>query len=356
VTPAPRRVVGRLAPSPTGKLHLGNLRTLAAAWLAARGAGGTVWLRIEDLLPGMAGFTAPMVEDLRWAGLDWDPAPGGDAALGGAVVQSERTAVYAAVVSALVEAGLAYACVCTRKDIDSAARAPHAEDVAAAYPGTCRDRFATPDAARAWEAEAARKAGRPPLGVALRLRVDAGRWGFDDLVVGRRELDVRATSGDIVVQRKDGGFAYMIAVVVDDLAMGVTQVVRGDDLLLATGQQLAIYAALAAVGARRAADDGPLASLWRRAAAWQPPTHGHVPLVIGDDGRRLAKRDQSLHLGHVRADGVSPTALRRWLLASLGLPADLDWRGAASRFAWDRLPRGAVRFGARERSALGVDD
>lgn len=354
-------VTGRLAPSPTGLLHLGNLRTLAVAWLAARAAGGRIYMRIEDLLPGMDAHVAPLLDDLRWVGLDWDgpsetdlwqpdPWPGWQGPP--CSIQSRRSAIYKAVCAALLAAGWVYPCICTRKDIDGAARAPHAEDRGVAYPGTCRGRFDSIQQALEAEARRAASEGRAPLGVALRLRVPEAPLGFHDLLCGHQSVALPADSGDIVIQRKDGGFAYMLAVVVDDMAMGVNQVVRGDDLLTATAQQLAVYAALrdvAAVAAQRGDGLGPL---WHRAAAWVPPEHAHIPLVYGDDGRRLAKRNQSLHLRQLRQAGVSAASLRRWLAASLGVHIPLsgqaaaDWLTIATAFDLQAMPRTPLQLDA----------
>lgn len=343
---------GRLAPSPTGLLHLGNVRSLALAWLAARAAGGRVYLRIEDLLPGLDANIAPLLDDLAWLGLDCDPAPPDPCAAAPRPwwKQSERAAVYAAIVEDLLASGHAYPCVCTRKDIERAALAPHAEDLAAAYPGTCRGRFGSAAEARAFEAQRARAEGRPDLGVAVRLRVPQGEFRFDDLCRGLQVVDVARQAGDIVIQRKDRGFAYMLAVVVDDLAMGVDQVVRGDDLLEVTGQQLAVRSALAA---RSGATAPALVSdVYRAAQARSAPTHAHVSLVIGDDGRRLAKRNQSLHLRQLRAAGVSAQAISAWVWDSIGLAAARDWPEAAGLFAWSALPGVPVPFGASHFAAL----
>jgi len=334
---------GRLAPSPTGLLHLGNVRSLALAWLAARSVGGRIYLRVEDLLPGLDEHVAPLLDDLAWLGLDCDPAPPDPCA---ALTrpwwkQSERAALYTEIVSELLAAGLAYPCVCTRKDIELAALAPHAEDLAAAYPGTCAGRFASLAEARAFETTRAQSEGRPDLGVAVRVRVPAGLFAFDDLCRGPQTVDVQRQAGDLVVQRKDGGCAYMLAVVVDDLAMGVDQVVRGDDLLDVTGQQLAIRAVIAGVQPRPRASDAATA-VYRAARAQCLPAYAHVPLVHGADGRRLAKRNQSLHVRQLRAGGVSAGTLVAWVLRSVGLAQCRDWAHAARQFDWATLPRGPV--------------
>lgn len=349
-------LVGRLAPSPTGLLHAGNARSLLLAWLGARAYGGRILLRVEDLLPGMDAQIAPMLADLTWLGLDWDgPRPGdlwqadqlADLAdlPSGFAVQSRRHGLYREVLAALERAGLVYPCVCTRKDIESATRAPHAEDRGVAYPGTCRGRFASLAEAQAWEQRRAEREGRPPLGVALRLKMPRAAIEFEDLLRGPRRVELQAEVGDIVVQRKDGGFAYMIAVVIDDLAMAVSEVVRGDDLLDATAQQLAVYQALRLIAPQEIAKGGPTQALWSRALSWRPPLHRHVPLVLGLDGRRLAKRNQALHLRQLRGSGTQASEVRRWLAASIGLGGLDDLSAMAKEFRWELLPLAPVTLG-----------
>ncbi len=328
-------LVGRLAPSPTGLLHVGNARSLLLAWLAARHVGGAIHLRIEDLLPDGDLHLPELLADLRWLGLDWDPWRGHDF-----IRQSARSPLYDALLADLLARGDVYPCVCTRKDIDLAARAPHVEDKGAAYPGTCRDRFANEQEALAFEQIRAQQENRPPLGVALRLRVPDAPVTFVDLLHGPQRVVLPRDSGDIVVRRKDGGVAYMFAVVVDDWAMAVSQVVRGDDLLEVTGQQLAVYQALQRLDSSHLP---PFAGL---------PQYAHVPLVLGDDGRRLAKRNQSLHIGALRRDGVSADRLRRWLATSVGLAPTGDLAELARSFDWVSLPRAPMRFGTQERAEL----
>jgi glutamyl-tRNA synthetase len=328
-------VVGRLAPSPTGLLHVGNARSLLLAWLAARHANGRIHLRIEDLLPDGDAHLPALLADLRWLGLEWDPWQGHDF-----LKQSQRGSMYDALLADLLARGDVYPCVCTRKDIDLAARAPHAEDKAAAYPGTCRGRFASETEALAFERERAHLENRPPLGVALRLKVPDAPVAFVDRLHGAQTLVLPEDSGDIVVRRKDGGVAYMFAVVVDDWAMGVTQVVRGDDLLEVTAQQIAVYRALQRL-------DSALLP-----AFLALPAYAHVPLVLGDDGRRLAKRNQSLQIGHLRGLHEAPDRLLAWLATSIGLEPTRDLAVMARHFDWQRLPHEPVRFGAVELANL----
>jgi glutamyl-tRNA synthetase len=350
-------LVGRMAPSPTGLLHAGNARSLLLAWLGARAYGGRILLRVEDLLPGMEAQIAPMLDDLSWLGLDWDGPQPGDLwhadqlteladLTSGFAIQSRRHGLYSEVLEALERAGLVYPCVCTRKDIETATRAPHMEERGAAYPGNCRGRFSSLAEAVAWEQERAAREGRQPLGVALRLRMPTAPMEFEDLLCGPRLVELQTDVGDIVVQRKDGGFAYMIAVVIDDLAMGVSEVVRGDDLLDATAQQLAVYQALRLIAPQEMAKGDAMQAFWSRALAWRPPLHRHVPLVLGLDGRRLAKRNQALHLRQLRGSGTQAREVRRWLAASIGLDGLDDLSAMAKEFRWNLLPRAPVTLGA----------
>src|SRR5262245_6965338 len=260
---------GRLAPSPTGALHLGNARTFLLAWLSARARGGRVLLRIEDIdgLRVKADAAAAAIEDLRWLGLDWD---------GEVVVQSQRLPLYAQAAERLVAQGLAYPCVCTRREVEDAASAPHegAAGDGPVYPGTCRGKWRTRE-------DASAATGRD---AALRFRVDVATVPFADRFAGAQR---GAIAGDFVVQKRDGGPAYQLAVVVDDAAQGVSEVLRADDLLPSTPRQLLLYAALSLA-----------------APAWV-----HVPLVVGKDGLRLAKRHGDTSLRHLRERGVEPGAL-----------------------------------------------
>lgn len=269
--------IGRLAPSPTGGLHLGHARTFLIAWIAARSAGGKVLLRIEDLdatrvRPGAA---EGALEDLRWLGLDWD---------GDLYVQSSRMDQYGRSLESLQAAEQIYPCTCTRSDIERAATAPHAGEEGPAYPGTCAGRSA---------ADALRLGDRP---FAWRFRVSPGPIGWGDLLLGPISMDPARFGGDFVVGRSSGVISYQLAVVHDDATTGVTQVIRGDDLVPSTPRQILLHQAL----------------------GWTPPTFGHVPLVVGPDGRRLAKRDGSIKLQTLRAAGADPRRLIGWLARSCG--------------------------------------
>ncbi len=276
LAPPPACADGRFAPSPTGTLHLGNLRTALLAWAFARAAGARFLLRMEDLDRGRVRerFHAEQEADLAALGLDWD---------GPVERQSERTARYAAALAELEAQGLVYPCWCTRAEIREAASAPHGELPEGAYPGTCRELGA--------RARAEREAGgRPP---ALRVRAGAAREAFVDRLRG----PVKGVVDDVVVQRNDGVYAYNLAVVVDDAAQGVGEVVRGADLLDSTPRQRWLAARL----------------------GHEPPAHAHVPLLLGDDGARLAKRHGAVTLADRAALGESPADVRAALAASVGL-------------------------------------
>lgn len=301
--------VGRLAPSPTGALHLGNVRTFMIAWLRARSCGGRVILRMEDLdhPKDKPGADVQAIEDLRWLGFDWDAE----------YVQSRRKDLYRSALASLHARGLAYPCVCSRKDVEAAQSAPHAGEQLH-YPGTCRGRFAS------WEAACAVKA-QP----CWRFRVPEGASvSFEDRFAGPFASDVSRTLGDFPLARDAGGAGYTLAVVVDDLLMGVTEVVRGDDLLPATPAQILIAQALA-----------PWLSA--RAAPFAMPHYLHVPLVVGPDGKRLAKRHGDTRVASYRAAGLAPEDILGRLAASCGWCAPgerISLRDLLPRFSLESLP------------------
>ena len=251
---------GRFAPSPTGRIHLGNARSALLGWLQARAAGGRFLLRIEDLDRARCkpAFLEELYRDLAWLGLDWDEPP---------LVQSQRDDVYREALERLERAGRVYPCFCTRAEIFRAASAPHGPgDEGPRYPGTC--------ASLSSQERALRARTRPP---ALRFRPAPGEWCFEDGVQGRSCQDVEAAVGDFVVRRNDGVASYQLAVVVDDAASGITDVLRGDDLLSSTPRQLQLYTSLERT----------------------PPRFWHVTLVLGEDGKRLAKREGEIGRAHV---------------------------------------------------------
>ncbi len=273
----------RFAPSPTGDLHLGGAWTALASWALARREGGTFVVRVEDLDPPrvVRGSAERILEDLRWLGLDWDEGPdvGGRR---GPYLQSQRGAQYAAAIAALAERGLVYECDCSRAEIARAASAPHPGEETV-YPGTCRD------------ASRDRAFKRDP---ALRLRVPEGSVvRVLDGALGWMEQDVGRDCGDFVLQRGDGVFAYQLAVVVDDLAMDISDVVRGADLASSSPRQVLLAQLLG----------GPA------------PRYTHLPLVVATDGSRLAKRTGGAAVGALRAAGVRPETIIGKLAHGLGL-------------------------------------
>lgn len=268
---------GRYAPSPTGELHLGNLRTALAAWAAARRREAPFLMRIEDLDSGRSRerWVESQLDDLTAIGVDWDGEP---------VRQSERHPLYETAIERLGEQGLVYECFCTRAEIRDAASAPHGDLPEGSYPGTCRDLTEA-------ERERRRVRGRPP---ALRVRADQATVAFEDAVAGRVERVV----DDFVVRRNDGDFAYNLAVAVDDADQGITEVVRGADLLDTTPRQLWLY---------------------DRLGLTPPARFAHVPLMLGRDGARLAKRHGAVTLSEQLAAGRTVAEIREELAASIAL-------------------------------------
>ncbi len=272
--------VGRLAPSPTGVLHLGNARSFLFAWLSMRKQGGKLLLRIEDLDGPRVrqGATESAIEDLQWLGLDWDDE---------IRIQSQFRQHHEAALSELVKQKVAYPCVCTRREIEEAASAPHESKLPPSemvYPGTCRDQWSSLE-------EAKSATGRDP---ALRLRLEDGSVPFEDGFRGKEE---GALAGDCVLRKRDGTPSYQLAVVVDDAADGVTEVLRADDLIPSTPRQILLY----------------------RYLGWSPPAFIHVPLLVGPDGLRLAKRHGDTSLAHYRRQGVTPEEIVGTLASLSGL-------------------------------------
>ncbi len=307
--------VGRFAPSPSGRLHLGNLLCALLVWLSARQKDGRVLLRVEDLDTARCPrrYSEQMERDLQWLGLDWDIGPGRDNGTG-PYYQSQRTEIYQAALKTLREKGLVYPCFCTRAELH-AASAPHREDGQVVYAGTCR---------RLTAAEIAEKSrNRAP---ALRLITPEERWGFTDGHMGRYEENLAADCGDFLLRRSDGMFAYQLAVVVDDAAMGVTEVVRGADLLDSTPRQLYLYHLLGLT----------------------PPVFYHFPLLLTAEGRRLSKRDGAVGLDSLQ-DRLPPEEILGRLAFLAGFNPSAAPKTAAellADFAWEKVPRQDIRIPA----------
>ena len=302
-------VVGRFAPSPSGRMHLGNVMSALLCWLSARSAGGRLVLRIEDIDPERSRdeYARFIIEDLRFLGLDWDEGEGAGGAHG-PYRQSGRTLVYEEALRRLDAMGLLYPCFCSRAELHDVTRAPHASDGRLIYGGRCRNLNA--------QERAELSARRRP---SLRLRVPDETVRFVDGLCGPQAQNLREECGDFIVRRSDGAFAYQLAVVVDDIAMGVTQVVRGRDLLDSTPRQLYLYRLL---GAR-------------------PPAYYHVPLLLAPDGRRLSKRERDLDMGALRARYGAEEILGRlaFLTGLRETAAPVEARALAETFSWSRVRR-----------------
>jgi glutamyl-tRNA synthetase len=309
--------VGRLAPSPTGHLHLGHARSFLIAWWHARSRGGRIVLRLEDLdvervKPGMI---EAAIEDLRWLGIDWDGEP---------YTQSSGIREINAAATTLVERGLAYPCICTRKEIQVAASAPQGESIEVIYPGTCRGRFSSLAAAE-------RASGRP---AALRFAASDRVIRIEDGVQGICEFDVATSIGDFPILRRLNMPAYQLAVVVDDARQGVTEIVRGSDLLMSCARQWLLQEALDI----------------------EHPRWWHVPLVSDASGRRFAKRSDDISLARLRADGTDPGQIVAWVARSVGIdvPGPVRAVDLTAEFDMQLVPKSHVRVTAVDLNNLGV--
>lgn len=303
---------GRFAPSPSGRMHLGNAWSALLAWLSVRAQGGEMVLRLEDLDPDRCrrAYCDGVEEDLRWLGLDWDE---GGSAGGGRYYQSRRSEYYRAALERLEQAGLLYPCFCTRGQLH-APNAPHRSDGEVIYPGTCR---ALTEAERAERAR-----NRRP---ALRIRVPETWIGFTDALQGEYGENLARDCGDIILRRSDGVYAYQLAVVVDDALMGVSEVTRGGDLLSSTPRQIWL----------------------QRSLGYPTPRYCHVPLLCAADGRRLSKRESDLTLEALRRRGVRPEQIVGRLAFAAGLidrPEPVRASDLIARFDLKKLPRKEIRI------------
>lgn len=289
-------VMGRFAPSPSGRMHLGNVCSALLAWLSAKSAGGQMLLRIEDLDPARSRreYAEAIMDDLRWLGLDWDIRMED---------QSRRGGAYEAALKRLAEK--TYPCYCTRDQLH-AASAPHASDGRVIYAGTCR---------HLTEQQRQAQTKAP----SLRLRVPAETIAFTDGLQGSYAMDLETEWGDFIVRRADGVAAYQLAVVVDDAAAGVTEVVRGRDLLSSTPAQLYLY----------------------RLLGLTPPKFYHVPMLLAPDGRRLSKRDRDLDMGVLRQRWRPEQilGLLGWRCGLLDSWVSVSARDLAGEFSWDKVRR-----------------
>ncbi len=301
--------VTRLAPSPTGALHLGNARTFLINYLLAVREGWRVLMRVEDLDGPRVktGAAEEAIEELRWLGLEWEEP---------VVYQSQRELIYLAALEQLISVGAAYPCTCTRKDIELAGGAPHDDDGVHTYPGTCRSRWASAD-------HAAKKSARP---VAWRVHVTRDPIAVEDAFADSRTFNLAETCGDFVVFRNEGSAAYQLAVAVDDAEAGVDRVVRGDDLLESAARQIHLRRILGIGG---------------------DPEYWHVPLVVGADGRRLAKRHGDTRLARYRNAGVPAErmlGLLGWWIGASDRRREATMEELIDRFDPARIPRRQIVF------------
>ncbi len=309
-------IIGRFAPSPSGRMHLGNVLCALLAWLSVRSRDGVYILRIEDLDPDRCprSYADLIEDDLRWLGLDWDAGGSmGDPNRvtldpGGSFYQSERTGIYQKYFDILEQKGLLYPCFCSRAALH-AASAPHLSDGRVIYAGTCRDLSAD-------EVEQALRKRKP----AARLRVPDRTVEYTDGVQGVYREHLPTECGDYIIRRSDGVFGYQLAVVVDDALEGVTEVVRGCDLISSAPRQIWLHEAL----------------------GFEPPAFYHMPLLCAHDGRRLSKRDEDLDLGRLR-ELFTPEQVIGALACAAGLidrPEPVAAHELVWDFDWSSVPRG----------------
>lgn len=307
---AENKICGRFAPSPSGRMHLGNIFCALLAWLSARSQNGNMLLRIEDLDTSRCTEEKARVlmDDLLWLGLDWDYGAAPDKPAD-EYYQSRRSGIYKKYFDELTAQDLIYPCFCSRAELH-AASAPHASDGHFVYPGTCRRLTA---AQRAAKLAGAHKC-------AWRIKVPGADVTFDDLHYGRQNLNLAREWGDFIVRRSDGIYAYQLAVVIDDALMGVTEVIRGSDLLTSTAPQLYLYKQL----------------------GFNAPQFGHLPLLTAPAGRRLAKRDLDLDMGALRQHYKTPEAVIGKLAFLAGLIEKEESIKAAELiplFYWQKIPK-----------------
>ena len=302
------KVKGRFAPSPSGRMHLGNLMAALLAWLDVRSCGGTMVLRIEDLDPDRCTLekAAQVMDDLAWLGLDWD-----EGGLEEKYLQSCRSEIYADAFEKLSARGLTYPCYCTRAE-RLAVSAPHRSDGTVVYPGRCANLSRE-------ERAAFEEAGRRP---AWRTRVPDETVRIEDGHMGPYEENLLRDCGDFILRRSDGVWAYQLAVVVDDALMGINHVVRGSDLLSSSPRQAWLH----------------------RMLGFAPPEFYHLPLLVDESGRRLSKRDEDLDMGALR-QRFAPEELTGWLAWQAGLldsPKNATPKDLVPLFSWAKVPKNDI--------------
>ena len=320
------RVVSRFAPSPTGRMHLGNVFCALLSWLSAKSKGGKWLLRIEDLDPGRSrrDLALRLMDDLQWLGLPWD---------GEVVWQSQRGDIYEHYLRKLQAAGLTYPCYCTRADI-MATQAPHETDGRIVYAGTCRPKARLKASESTELPDIPETPGTPARPAATRFLVPDEVISFTDGHYGPQQVNLARHCGDYILRRRDGAWAYQLAVVVDDALMGVTEVVRGRDLLLSTPQQLHLHRTIASLISPP--KGGVRGGLWGRGVSYF-----HHPLLINESGQRLCKRDKSLDLGVLREKHKTPDGIVGFLAHLAGLlpsPTPVSPRDLLPLFSWQKVP------------------
>ncbi len=296
---------GRFAPSPTGRMHLGNVYAALLSWLSAKSQDGAWVLRIEDIDPQRSRqeYADQLMNDLCWLGLTWDEGP---------YYQSQRGEIYEQYISRLRDLGLTYPCYCTRADI-MATQAPHESDGRVVYKGTCRPSSTNPLSTN-------HPIGRKP---ATRLIVPDEEISFSDGHYGTHSINLATHCGDFILRRADGAWAYQLAVVVDDALMGITEVVRGRDLLLSVPQQIYLH----------------------RLLDFTPPSFCHLPLLCNLEGQRLCKRDKSLDLGELRKNHTPEDIIGR-LAFYAGLtdcPEPVEATSLIKDFSWEKIPNDDIK-------------
>ena len=295
--------VGRFAPTPSGRMHLGNVFSFLIAWLSVKSRDGHILLRMEDLdtQRTSAEFAQVLRQDLTWLGLTWD---------GETAPQSQRSAVYDRYFEQLMDEKLLYPCYCTRSQLHNV-NAPHLSDGTYVYPGTCRNRSDHPDKPHSW-----------------RVQVPDTVWEFTDRLQGHYQENLATDCGDFVVRRADGVYVYQLAVTVDDGEAGVTEVVRGVDLLSSAPRQMYL----------------------QQLFGFDHPTYGHVPLLLAPDGRRLSKRDKDLDLGQLQK-WLTPEELIGSLAHTCGLLEryqPISARELAAEFSWETLKKEDIYLNAQQ--------
>lgn len=306
---------GRFAPSPTGRMHLGNVYSALLSWLSAKSQDGAWLLRIEDIDPQRSHqeYADQLMDDLRWLGLSWDEGP---------YYQSQRGEIYEEYLSRLHDLGLTYPCYCTRADI-LATQAPHESDGRVVYKGTCRPKEKEKGKGESEKSPSPLGSNNLTRKPATRLIVPDEEIAFTDGHYGTHSINLATHCGDFILRRADGAWAYQLAVVVDDALMGITEVVRGRDLLLSVPQQIYLH----------------------RLLGFTPPSFCHLPLLCNLEGQRLCKRDRSLDLGELRKNNTPQEIIGRlaYYAGIIAQPEPVSAQELIADFSWQKVPTEDIR-------------